>query len=201
MLVGAICKPIFIVSIFSLLYFYCFYSHLGMFGNVTYGLIGDHSVNFNVDSISGSITVQNSSFLDRERMPEASFSAVAVDKAPVTTRHSVIVPVNSNSSTRSTFSQSKKKMKKKSENIKNNEMNTLILMWCMFAHRSRPALNVINPCFSFSPTFLCCFSHFRIRSMLPYKMSTTIIPYSRKKAIMLRLLKMHKSIRPQLCYK
>lgn len=67
---------------------------LGMFGNVTYALVGDHSVNFNVDSISGSITVQNSSFLDRERMPEASFSAVAVDKAPITTRHSSIVPVN-----------------------------------------------------------------------------------------------------------
>lgn len=96
-----------------------------MFGNVTYGLIGDHSVNFNVDSISGSITVQNSSFLDRERMPEASFSAVAVDKAPVTTRHSIIVPVNS-SSNRSNFIQS---TGKKTENIKkNNEMNILILM-------------------------------------------------------------------------
>lgn len=83
-----------------------------MFGNVTYGLIGDHSVNFNVDSISGSITVQNSSFLDRERMPEASFSAVAVDKAPVTTRHSVIVPVSSDSSNRSAFANAKKEGEK-----------------------------------------------------------------------------------------
>lgn len=95
MLVCAICKPIFICFYFFSFLLY-FIAYIGMFGNVTYGLIGDHSVNFNVDSISGSITVQNSSFLDRERMPEASFSAVAVDKAPVTTRHSVIVPVNSN---------------------------------------------------------------------------------------------------------
>lgn len=65
----------------------------GIFGNVTYSLIGDHSNNFIVDSISGAITVQNSSFLDRERLPEVSFSAVAVDKAPITTRHSSIVPV------------------------------------------------------------------------------------------------------------
>lgn len=108
-----------------------------MFGNVTYGLIGDHSVNFNVDSISGSITVQNSSFLDRERMPEASFSAVAVDKAPVTTRHSVIVPVSSDSSNRSAFANAKKEGEK---NIKNNEMNTLILMWYVFAHRFQPTV-------------------------------------------------------------
>lgn len=78
--------------------FHCFYPvHLlfiGMFGNVTYALVGDYSVNFNVDSISGTITVQNSTFLDRERLPEASFSAIAVDKAPITTRHSAIVPVN-----------------------------------------------------------------------------------------------------------
>lgn len=65
-----------------------------MFGNVTYALVGDHSMNFNIDSIAGLITVQNSSFLDRERLPEASFSAVAMDKAPITTRHSAIVPVN-----------------------------------------------------------------------------------------------------------
>lgn len=67
----------------------------GIFGNVTYALIGDHSKNFDIDSISGSITVQNSSFLDRERLPEASFSVVATDKAPVTTRRSSIVPVHS----------------------------------------------------------------------------------------------------------
>lgn len=65
-----------------------------MFGNITYALVGDYGINFNVDPISGSITVQNSSFFDRERLPEASFSAIAVDKAPITTRHSAIVPVN-----------------------------------------------------------------------------------------------------------
>lgn len=78
---------------FSLFLFYFFVFFVGIFGNVTYSLIGDHSNNFNVDSISGSITVQNSTFLDRERLPDVSFSAVAVDKAPITTRHSSIVPV------------------------------------------------------------------------------------------------------------
>lgn len=79
---------------FSFLVLIRFLLFIGMFGNITYALVGDYSVNFNVDSISGTITVQNSSFLDRERLPEASFSAVAVDKAPITTRHSAIVPVN-----------------------------------------------------------------------------------------------------------
>lgn len=77
--------------------FYCLstsISFIGMFGNVTYSLVGDHSMSFSIDSIAGLITVQNSSFLDRERLPEASFSALAMDKAPITTRHSAIVPVN-----------------------------------------------------------------------------------------------------------
>lgn len=83
-----------ICKIFSL-FFIVFVQFLliGIFGNVTYTLVGDHSSNFNIDSISGAITVQNSSFLDRERLPEASFSAMAVDKAPIATRHSSIVPV------------------------------------------------------------------------------------------------------------
>lgn len=65
----------------------------GIFGNLTYSLIGDSSKNFNIDAVNGVITVVNSTFLDRERLPEASFSAVATDKAPVSTRRSSIVPV------------------------------------------------------------------------------------------------------------
>lgn len=79
--------------VFHGFFFFVIY-FLGIFGNVTYALIGDHSNNFNIDMISGAITVQNSSFLDRERMAEISFSAVAIDKAPITTRHSAIVPVS-----------------------------------------------------------------------------------------------------------
>lgn len=65
-----------------------------IFGNLTYSLIGDNSKNFNIDAVTGVITVANSTFLDRERLPEASFSAVATDKAPISTRRSSIVPVN-----------------------------------------------------------------------------------------------------------
>lgn len=82
-----------ICKVFFVVFMQYFFLPTGIFGNVTYTLIGDQSSNFNIDSISGAITVQNSSFLDRERLPEASFSAMAVDKAPIATRHSAIVPV------------------------------------------------------------------------------------------------------------
>lgn len=55
--------------------------------------MGDHSKHFSIDAISGTIYVQNSSFLDHEKRSEASFSAVAVDRAPITMRRSAVVPV------------------------------------------------------------------------------------------------------------
>lgn len=66
---------------------------VGAFGDVTYALVGDHSKHFSIDSISGTITVQNGTFLDRERQSEATFSVVAADKAPISSRRSAIVPV------------------------------------------------------------------------------------------------------------
>lgn len=70
-----------------------FFYVAGIFGNLTYSLIGDYSKHFNIDAVTGVITVANSTFLDRERLAEASFSAVATDKAPIATRRSSIVPV------------------------------------------------------------------------------------------------------------
>lgn len=70
-----------------------FFLLVDVFGDIAYTLVGDHSKHFNIDSISGTITVQNTTFLDRERQSEASFSVVAADKAPITTRRSAVVPV------------------------------------------------------------------------------------------------------------
>lgn len=70
-----------------------FAARIDAFGDVTYALVGDHSKHFSIDSISGTITVQNSTFLDRERQSEATFSIVAADKAPISSRRSAIVPV------------------------------------------------------------------------------------------------------------
>lgn len=66
----------------------------GAFGDITYSLMGDHSKHFTIDSITGTIYVQNSSFLDHEKQSEATFSAVAIDRAPITMRRSAVVPVN-----------------------------------------------------------------------------------------------------------
>lgn len=66
---------------------------LGAFGDISYSLVGDQSKHFNIDAESGVITVQNSSYLDRERQKEISFAVMASDKAPVTTRRSTVVPV------------------------------------------------------------------------------------------------------------
>lgn len=70
------------------------YVFLGIFGDIAYSLVGDQSKNFNIDAETGVITVLNSTFLDRERQTEISFSVMASDKAPVTTRRSTVVPVS-----------------------------------------------------------------------------------------------------------
>lgn len=72
----------------------CCFLFLGIFGDIAYSLVGDQSKNFNIDAETGVITVQNSTFLDRERQTEISFSVMASDKAPVTTRRSTVVPVS-----------------------------------------------------------------------------------------------------------
>lgn len=83
------------ISIYVFSFSLCFRlaTHADAFGDVTYALVGDHSKHFSIDSISGTITVQNSTFLDRERQTEATFSVVGADKAPISSRRSAIVPV------------------------------------------------------------------------------------------------------------
>lgn len=56
--------------------------------------MGEQSKYFSIEPDSGIIMVANSSFLDRERQSEVSLSAVASDKAPITTRKSTAVPVS-----------------------------------------------------------------------------------------------------------
>lgn len=59
-----------------------------------YSLVGDQSSYFNIDQDTGVITVLSPEALDREREPELSLTAVASDKAPLTTRRSPTVPVH-----------------------------------------------------------------------------------------------------------
>lgn len=77
-----------------LFHFSCYFvSSEGPFGDIMYSLVGDQSKYFSIDADTGVITVLNSTYLDRERQPEISFSVMATDKAPVTTRRSTVVPV------------------------------------------------------------------------------------------------------------
>lgn len=65
----------------------------GEFGSVTYSLIGEHSTDFNIDGVSGDITVANSGILDRETMKDLTIQVVASDGAPSNLRRMVSVPV------------------------------------------------------------------------------------------------------------
>lgn len=63
------------------------------FGEIVYALVGDEARHFAVDADTGVVSVANATFFDRERRPEVSVTAVATDKAPITTRKSTTVPV------------------------------------------------------------------------------------------------------------
>lgn len=66
---------------------------LGVFGEITYSLVGEQSKNFQIEQDSGIIIVLNSTVLDRETYSEISLTGIASDKGPVTTRKSSAVPV------------------------------------------------------------------------------------------------------------
>ncbi|GAB0095360.1 Cadherin-87A [Sergentomyia squamirostris] len=66
----------------------------GTFGEILYSLVGEQSSWFSIDPETGLIVIQNSAGLDREREPEISITAVAMDKAPSTTRRSTAIPVH-----------------------------------------------------------------------------------------------------------
>nr|XP_040218321.2 cadherin-87A isoform X1 [Anopheles coluzzii]XP_049463650.1 cadherin-87A isoform X1 [Anopheles coluzzii]XP_049463651.1 cadherin-87A isoform X1 [Anopheles coluzzii]XP_049463652.1 cadherin-87A isoform X1 [Anopheles coluzzii]XP_049463653.1 cadherin-87A isoform X1 [Anopheles coluzzii]XP_049463654.1 cadherin-87A isoform X1 [Anopheles coluzzii] len=65
----------------------------GLYGQLTYTIVGDHSGNFVIDPDTGAITVHNASALDRETEQEASLTAIATDRAPEGMRRSTTVPV------------------------------------------------------------------------------------------------------------
>ncbi|XP_058058428.1 cadherin-87A [Anopheles bellator] len=65
----------------------------GLYGQLTYTIVGDHSGNFAIDPDTGAITVHNASALDREAEQEVSLTAIATDRAPDAARRSTTVPV------------------------------------------------------------------------------------------------------------
>ncbi|KAJ6636635.1 Cadherin-87A [Pseudolycoriella hygida] len=66
----------------------------GVFGEITYSLVGEQSKNFQIEQDSGIIIVINSTILDRETYSEISLTGIASDKGPVTTRKTSAVPIS-----------------------------------------------------------------------------------------------------------
>ena len=66
----------------------------GVFGNVTYSLVGEHSTDFSVNYKTGEVTVANPALLDRETTPDITIQVMASDGAPPETRRTVAVPVS-----------------------------------------------------------------------------------------------------------
>ncbi|XP_034936764.1 cadherin-87A [Chelonus insularis] len=68
----------------------------GVFGEVTYSLIGEHASDFNIGHDTGEITVGSATVLDREMTPDIVITVMASDRAPVNSRRSTTVKVNIN---------------------------------------------------------------------------------------------------------
>jgi hypothetical protein len=76
----------------------------GIFGQISYTLVGEGSENYFVDTETGQITVLNTAALDREVQSEVSLTGVAQDRAPLTIRRSSTVPVSFNCPRRNVWS-------------------------------------------------------------------------------------------------
>lgn len=66
----------------------------GVFGSVTYSLVGEHSSDFSVNYKTGEVTVANPDVLDRETTPDITIQVMASDDAPPEMRRTVAVPVS-----------------------------------------------------------------------------------------------------------
>ncbi|XP_015514773.1 cadherin-87A isoform X1 [Neodiprion pinetum] len=66
----------------------------GLFGQVSYSLVGDHAADFNIGHETGEITVGSATVLDREMTPEITIRVMASDGAPLNTRRTASVPVH-----------------------------------------------------------------------------------------------------------
>lgn len=65
----------------------------GLFGQVSYSLIGEHASDFNIGHETGEITVGAATVLDREETPEITVTVMASDGAPLNSRRTTTVPV------------------------------------------------------------------------------------------------------------
>ncbi|XP_021925581.1 cadherin-87A isoform X2 [Zootermopsis nevadensis] len=66
----------------------------GVFGSVTYSLVGEHSSDFSVNYKTGEVTVANPDVLDRETTPDITIQVMASDDAPPEMRRTVAVPIH-----------------------------------------------------------------------------------------------------------
>lgn len=66
----------------------------GVFGSVSYSLVGEHSSDFSVNYKTGEVTVANPAVLDRETTPDITIQVMASDGAPPETRRTVAIPVS-----------------------------------------------------------------------------------------------------------
>ncbi|RZF35066.1 hypothetical protein LSTR_LSTR009658 [Laodelphax striatellus] len=66
----------------------------GVFGEVAYSLIGEHSSEFSIDSETGEITVARSTALDREERDDVTLQVMASDGAPNDIKRTTAVPVS-----------------------------------------------------------------------------------------------------------
>ncbi|EDW37985.1 GL12362 [Drosophila persimilis] len=69
---------------------------VGVFGEVTYTLIGENDKYFSIDAYTGNVMVANASILDREQIKELTLSVVAQDKAPATVQKSATATIHIN---------------------------------------------------------------------------------------------------------
>ncbi|XP_017083648.2 LOW QUALITY PROTEIN: cadherin-87A [Drosophila eugracilis] len=69
---------------------------VGVFGEITYTLIGENNKYFSIDAYTGNVMVANSSILDREQIKELTLSVVAQDKAPAAVQKSATATIHIN---------------------------------------------------------------------------------------------------------
>ncbi|XP_074114366.1 cadherin 87A [Cotesia typhae] len=65
----------------------------GVFGKVSYSLIGEHASDFNIGHDTGEITVGSATVLDREETSEMTITVMANDGAPLNSRRSTTTQV------------------------------------------------------------------------------------------------------------
>ncbi|EDV49453.2 uncharacterized protein Dere_GG17179 [Drosophila erecta] len=69
---------------------------VGVFGEITYTLIGENNKYFSIDAYTGNVMVANSTILDREQIKELTLSVVAQDKAPAAVQKSATATIHIN---------------------------------------------------------------------------------------------------------